>query len=68
MKATFIYTPTERGYKIETSYEDIPKLSNSDQYDYKQQYKFLKAIADKIADQIKTQEEWHTDLKDKYGN
>ena len=37
MKATFIYTSTERGYKIETSYEDVPKLSNSDQYDYKQQ-------------------------------
>lgn len=64
MKVTFIYTPTKKGYKIEEHYENIPKLLNSEQYDYKEYHKCLKAIAEAVEDNIKSQEKWHKDLKE----
>ena len=64
MKVTFIYTPTEKGSKIEELYDEIPKFPNSDQYDYREYYKCLKAILKAIKENIEAQEKWHKDLKD----
>ena len=55
MKVTFVYIPTEEGYKLETICEEIPTIPNSETYDPKAYLDCFEAIKKEVDNTITTQ-------------